>query len=115
MENQPQFDLKGKTAIVTGASKGIGRAIAESLAKNGANVVVSSRKQEAVDEVAENIVKAGANAIGIAAHVGTSDDVHKLINQTLEKYNSIDIIVNNAAINPTYGPIQDSTEDVLIK
>ncbi|MCX2743073.1 glucose 1-dehydrogenase [Mangrovivirga sp. M17] len=115
MENQHQLDLKGKTAIVTGASKGIGRAIAESLAKNGANVIVSSRKQESVDEVAENIVNTGGKAIGIAAHVGNSEDIQNLVKQTLEKFNSIDIIVNNAAINPTYGPIQDSTEDIFEK
>ena len=101
------FDLSGKVAIVTGASKGIGEAMARGLAEFGAQVVVSSRKQEAVDEVADNFQKDGLDAIGVACHVAREDQRSNLIDQTINKYGRIDILINNAGTNPYFGPIQD--------
>ena len=99
------FSLEGKVAIVTGASKGIGEAIAQGLAAYGAKVIVSSRKQPAVDEVANNIKEMGYEATGIATHMGDMEQVAALATKTIELYGGIDIIVNNAAVNPVFGPI----------
>lgn len=110
-----KFDLTGKVAIVTGSSKGIGLSIAKGLAENGAKVVISSRKQDAVDLVAEEFTKAGLEAVGIACHIGDSSQREALVAKTIEKYGSIDILVNNAAINPYYGPLEASDEEVFNK
>lgn len=99
------FDLSGKVAIVTGASKGIGQAIAEGLAQFGAKVVVSSRKQEAVDQVAGELKAAGHDALGVACHVGDLDQLANLAKRTIEHYGGVDILVNNAAANPVFGPV----------
>ena len=109
-----QFDLTGKVAIVTGASKGIGESIARGLAEYGAKVVVSSRKQDAVDEVANSIKEAGFEATGIACHVGDIEQLESLVNQSVELYGGVDILINNAAINPTYGPLS-KVEDSLFE
>ena len=100
--------LDGKIAIVTGASKGIGEAIACSLAECGAKVVVSSRKQEAIEEVAARIRGIGGEAIAIAAHVGNMDQAVALVDQTAERFGGVDIIVNNAGTNPVFGGIVDA-------
>jgi len=99
------FDLTGKVAIVTGASKGIGEAMARGLAEHGAKVVISSRKQEAVEEVAASFVADGLEAVGIACHVADEAQRENLINKTIEKYGRIDCIINNAGTNPYFGPI----------
>ncbi|MCU0355746.1 MAG: glucose 1-dehydrogenase [Cytophagales bacterium] len=101
------FDLTGKIAIVTGASKGIGESIAKLLAQAGAQVVVSSRKQESVDEVAREIIRAGGKAVGVAAHVGDMAQLKTLFERTMDTYGGVDIVVNNAAANPVFGPVQD--------
>jgi NAD(P)-dependent dehydrogenase (short-subunit alcohol dehydrogenase family) len=108
MDIAASFRLDGKVAIVTGASKGIGEAIAEALARQGAKVVVSSRKQEAVDAVAERLRKDGLEATGIAAHMGDMEQVKRLLDKTVQHYGGVDIIVNNAAINPVFGPIVEA-------
>lgn len=110
-----KFDLTGKVAIVTGSSKGIGLSIARGLAENGAKLVISSRNQEAVDAVAAEFNKAGFDAIGIACHIGDADQRKALVAKTIEKYGRIDILVNNAAINPFYGPIESAEEEVFDK
>ena len=110
-----QFDLTGKVAIVTGASKGIGESIARGLAEHGAKVVVSSRKQEAVDAVAESFRKDGYEAIGVACHVGDEEQLKNLVDQTMAKYGGVDILVNNAATNPVFGPIVESTGELFDK
>lgn len=110
-----QFDLTGKVAIVTGSSKGIGLSIAKGLAESGAKVVISSRNQDAVDVVAEEFNKIGLEAVGIACHIGDSSQREALVVKTVEKYGSIDILVNNAAINPYYGPLEASDEQVFDK
>ncbi|MDG2194724.1 MAG: glucose 1-dehydrogenase [Polaribacter sp.] len=102
-----QFNLEGKVAIVTGSSKGIGKAIAKGLAENGAQVVISSRNQEACDEVAVAFKALGLKAIGISCHIGKEDQRAKLVAKTIEAFGRIDILVNNAAINPVFGPIED--------
>ena len=107
MRIKPLFDLEGKVAIVTGSSKGIGEAMARGLAEFGAKVVVSSRKQEAVDVVAANFRSDGLEATGIACHVGDAQQRENLIQQTIEKYGRLDILINNAATNPYFGPIEN--------
>lgn len=97
--------LQDKVAIVTGASKGIGEAIAQYLAAAGAAVVINSRKQEQIDEVAENINNAGGKCVAIAGNVGDASDAQALIDKTVEMFGKIDILVNNAAANPVYGPV----------
>jgi NAD(P)-dependent dehydrogenase (short-subunit alcohol dehydrogenase family) len=110
-----QFDLTGKVAIVTGASKGIGEAMAFAFAEAGASVVVSSRKQDAVDEVASGLQAQGFNATGIAAHTGSVADLQHLVSATMAKYGRIDIVVNNAAANPVFGPLTECGEDAFGK
>jgi dehydrogenase/reductase SDR family protein 4 len=102
-----QFSLEGKVAIITGSSKGIGKAIAKGLAENGAQVVISSRSQEACDGVVTEFQKEGLNAIGIACHVGKEDQCKQLIAKTIKTFGRIDVLVNNAAINPVYSPIEE--------
>ena len=110
-----KFDLTGKVAIVTGSSKGIGLSIARGLAENGAKVVISSRKQDAVDAVAAEFNEAGLEAVGIACHIGDGDQRKALVAKTMEQFGRIDILVNNAAINPFYGPLETSNEEVFDK
>ncbi len=109
------FDLDGKVALVTGASKGIGEAMARGLAAFGAKVVLSSRKQEAVDAVAAAFRKDGFEATGIAANVGSIDEVEALVDNTVEAYGGLDIVINNAAANPVYGPLQNTDERAFDK
>src|SRR5882757_6385601 len=107
---QKLFDLTGKVALVTGASKGISKAIAELYSQAGAKVVVSSRKQDAVDAVVMEIKNKGVLAMAVACNVSDAADIQKLMDATLAAYGSIDILVNNAAANPSFGPIVDTTE-----
>lgn len=110
-----KFSLKGKVAIITGASKGIGAAIASIYAAAGAKVVVSSRKQEAVDEVAEQIISGGFEAEAVACNTGNMDEIGNLVDLTLESFGKIDIIVNNAATNPVFGPVLQTDLDAFDK
>lgn len=110
-----KFDLSGKVAIVTGSSKGIGLSIAQGLAENGAKVVISSRKQEAVDAVVKEFKGAGYEAIGIACHIGDADQRKQLVEKTLSQFGRVDVLVNNAAINPFYGPLESTGEEVFDK
>jgi dehydrogenase/reductase SDR family protein 4 len=112
---QPLFNLDGKVAVVTGASKGIGESMARGLAEFGARVIVSSRKQEAVDAVASSFKDDGLEATGIAANMSSIEDIHALVEKTCEIYGGIDIIINNAAANPVFGPIQNTDEAAFDK
>jgi NAD(P)-dependent dehydrogenase (short-subunit alcohol dehydrogenase family) len=101
------FDLTGKVAVVTGSSRGIGKAIVEQFAEHGAKVVVSSRKAQACEEVAAAInVKHGAGAaLAIPANISSKEDLQKLVDETVRVNGQIDILVCNAASNPYYGPL----------
>jgi NAD(P)-dependent dehydrogenase (short-subunit alcohol dehydrogenase family) len=105
-----QFELSGKIAIITGASRGIGFAIAEAYARAGAKVVLSSRKQEALDQAAEKIQASGGEALAVAAHAGDTESVKKLVTACLDSFGGVDILVNNAATNPHFGPLLTSEE-----
>ena len=106
----PNFDLTGRVAIITGASRGIGRAIAEAYARAGARVVLASRTQETLDAVADAVRSVGGEALAVAAHTGDADAVARLVERTVEAYGGVDILVNNAATNPHYGPILTASE-----
>lgn len=111
------FDLTGKVAIVTGSSRGIGKASAEALADHGAKVVISSRKQDACDEVAAAInAKHGeGTAIAVAASISDKAALQHLVDETRRAFGRIDILVCNAASNPYYGPLADIADDQFRK
>lgn len=109
------FDLKGKVVVVTGSSRGIGRAIAEVFARQGARVVVSSRTTEACAPVAEAIRNAGGDALVVPCHIGKKQDLRQLVDKTIETWGRIDVLICNAAINPVYGPMSDLTDEAFDK
>ena len=109
------FELDGKIALITGASKGIGEAMARGLAEFGAKVVVSSRKADAVEAVAESFKADGLEASGIAANMGRAEDIAALMDKVVGVYGGLDILINNAATNPVYGPIQQTDERAFDK
>jgi NAD(P)-dependent dehydrogenase (short-subunit alcohol dehydrogenase family) len=115
MQISSSFRLDNKVAIITGASKGIGKAIAYGLGQQGAKIIIASRKQEAVDETAAEFRKEGIDATGIAAHMGDMSQIKTLVEKTIITYGGIDIIVNNAAINPVFGAILQSDLPVFDK
>lgn len=104
------MDLEGKVAIITGASKGIGKAIAYAMGKAGAKVVVSSRKQEAVEEVAKEFQAEGIEAVGLACNVGNTEEIPAFLEKVNKAYGAIDILVNNAGTSLHFGPILDIQE-----
>lgn len=114
MPNTP-FDLSGKVAVVTGSSRGIGRASAELLAKMGAKVVVSSRKADACEEVAKGIRDGGGDALVIPCNISRRNEVEGLIDGATKHYGKVDILVCNAAVNPYYGPLLDITDEAFDK
>jgi NAD(P)-dependent dehydrogenase (short-subunit alcohol dehydrogenase family) len=109
------FDLAGKVAVVTGSSRGIGRASAELLAKLGAKVVISSRKADACEVVAYGIRNAGGDAHVIACNISRRDEVEALVAGSTRHYGKIDILVCNAAVNPYYGPLLDIKDEAFDK
>ena len=115
MSARRPLDLTGRVAVVTGASKGIGLAIATALADFGARVVLNSRRQEAVDAAARQICDRGGEAVGLAANAGDAAAMRDLVKQTCARFGGIDILVNNAAANPYFGPILRADEAVFDK
>ncbi|MDQ8756249.1 SDR family oxidoreductase [Sphingosinicella sp. LHD-64] len=111
------FDLSGKVAIITGSSRGIGRAIAEAMADQGARVVISSRKADACAEVADAInAKHGAGtAIVVPASISSKEELQRLVDETRAQLDKIDVLVCNAASNPYYGPMAGITDDQFRK
>jgi NAD(P)-dependent dehydrogenase (short-subunit alcohol dehydrogenase family) len=107
------FDLSGKVAIVTGSSKGIGRAVAEQLAAHGAKVVVSSRKAPLCDEVVAAIRAVGGAAVAIPCNIGHKDQLQALVDGTLDQWGRLDILVCNAAVNPFYGSMSKIPDDAF--
>ena len=109
------FDLTGQVAVVTGASRGIGRAAAEALAACGAKVVISSRNLGPCEEVAEAITAAGGTATAIACNISHPDQCEALIAETESRFGPVDAMVCNAAVNPYYGPLTELPDEVFDK
>jgi NAD(P)-dependent dehydrogenase (short-subunit alcohol dehydrogenase family) len=113
------FDLTGKVALITGSSKGIGRAIAEEMARHGAWVVISSRKADVCNQVADaiNAELSGqpGGAVAIPAHIGHREEIERLVAQTREQLGPIDVLVCNAAVNPYYGPMRELPDSAFEK
>lgn len=114
--------LEGKTAIITGASRGIGEAIARAYATEGAQVVLASRKKEGLEPVAASLRESGAETLAVACHAGRPDEISALVETTVQEFGKVDVLVNNAATNPYFGPMMgiewpawDKTFDVNVK
>ena len=109
------FSLNGKVALINGGSRGIGEAMALAFAEQGATVIVSSRKQEGVDAVAQAIEAAGGKAAAIACHVGKAEQVDALFERVKAEFGKLDVLVNNAATNPYFGPFIAAPESAYDK
>jgi NAD(P)-dependent dehydrogenase (short-subunit alcohol dehydrogenase family) len=112
---QSPFDLTGKVAVITGSSRGIGRAIAESMAALGAKVVISSRKAEACEAVAREIAAAGGDAAAIPCNISHKAEVEALVAGAQKRFGAVDILVCNAAVNPVYGPLRELSDEAFDK
>lgn len=110
-----RFDLSDRTAFITGASKGIGFAIARGLAELGASVVISSRNKESIEAAALALSEEGLDVTGIPCHTGEPQDIKRALDTIAASHGRLDIVINNAATNPVYGPIQDTNEVVFDK
>jgi dehydrogenase/reductase SDR family protein 4 len=110
-----RFSLEGKVALVSGGTRGIGKGIATAFAAYGARVVVASRKQDSVDLSVAQLKAAGAEAVGFAVNVSTAAECERLIEGTVATFGGIDILVNNAATNPVYGPVENTSTEAFEK
>lgn len=109
------YDLTGQVALVTGGTRGIGRAICVALARQGAHVIVSSRKAAAVEETVAALRAHGASADGIPSNVGRLEEAHALATEALARHGRVDILVNNAATNPVFGAVEDTSPEAFAK
>ena len=107
-----EVSLRGKVALVTGASRGIGRAIALEMARSGADLVIASRKLPDLEKVAAEIKATGGKALPVAAHIGRMEDIQALVSQAVKEFGRIDILVNDAATNPTMDPAINVSERI---
>ena len=114
MKDNP-FTLVGRVALVTGASKGIGLAIARGLAEAGAQVMISSRKIEAIESAAAQLASEDLAVSGTPCHMGDAEQIKAVVDSTVKQWGRLDIVVNNAATNPYYGPVQGANGDVFDK
>lgn len=112
---QELFGLEGKTALITGGSRGLGRAMARAFAAAGAEVIISSRNQESCDELAGEITSSGGKAHAIAAHAGRWSDVGRLVEDAYDRVGRIDILVNNAGMSPLYPTPSAVSEELFDK
>lgn len=108
-------DLSGRVALITGATRGIGRATAFSLARSGAAIVVVSRKAAAVEETARAIENDGGEALGIAANVSRMEELQQIVDQSVAFKGRVDILVNNAGANPVFGGVEETTPEAYAK
>jgi len=115
IQEETMFDLTGQVAVITGSSRGIGRSIAENMARAGARVVVSSRKAEACDKVVALIREGGGEAIAVPCNVSDATQLKNLIDKTVEAWGRLDILVCNAAVNPYFGPMETMPEEAYDK
>ncbi|NNJ73499.1 MAG: SDR family NAD(P)-dependent oxidoreductase, partial [Enterobacterales bacterium] len=109
------FDFTGKTALITGASRGIGAAVAKLYAEFGAQVIVSSRSMDNIQPVVDEITAAGGKAVGMVCHIGDPQAIETLMTDIQAQYGRLDILVNNAATNPYYGPVLNTTDSAVDK
>ncbi len=107
--------LQGKVAIVTGSTRGIGRATAEAFAQAGARVVISSRKSEACEDTCAEMRAQGHEVLSVPAHVGRAEEITRLVESTIAAFGRLDVVVCNAAVNPVFAELQDVTEDTWAK
>lgn len=102
-----RFDVSGKVVLITGGSRGLGRAMSIGLAEAGAKIVVASRKLESCEAVVAEIESAGGEALAVSAHTGETEQLDRLIDESYGKFGRVDVLINNAAINPAMGPLSD--------
>ena len=111
-----RFSLRGKVALVTGGSRGLGREMVLAFAKAGADVAITSRKQEACDELAAEVARTtGQRAVPVASHVGRWEDLERLVDSTYGEFGRVDVLVNNAGMSPLYPSLPEVTEDLFDK
>jgi len=115
MSLKDPFDLSGKVAVITGASRGIGRAAAEAMAAKGAKVVISSRNLEPCEEVASAIREAGGEAMAVQCSISHQEQIEGLIEATEKAWGPVDALVCNAAVNPYYGPLAEIPDEAFDK
>ena len=115
MDTSNLFDLTGKIALVTGASRGIGAEIARLLAPSGAHVIVSSRKQADCQNIVDEIIAAGGSAEAFACHIGEMEQIAALFAHVEQTHGQLDVLVNNAATNPYFGPITETDPAIFQK
>ena len=115
MTSRDLFDLSGRTAIITGGSRGLGREMALAFAEHGADIVVASRKVENCEEVAAQIRALGRRALAVGYHAASWDDAQKLADMAIAEFGTIDILVNNAGMSPLYSSLVDVSEELYDK